>query len=258
MPTRHVSDLSIPSGSTTPQHLPHQHKRKHITFYARYIKRPLDFIVAGTSLIFIIPFLILPIYIILRIKTGASPFFRQTRIGQHRKPFQIIKFKTMTDERDSDGNLLPDEQRTTKLGAFLRSTSLDEFPELINVLKGDMSFVGPRPWIPEQMSNFAPSTQERRMMMRPGITGLAQIQGRNNLTFRQRVCFDLDYILHASLFSDVCILFRTFYKVFKREGIEQCQNALVSAQRCILPKDTETRGLKGNRLHHSSHEERSI
>lgn len=239
-PSRH---LPVSNAHTIP--LPAQRKR-HKSLYAGPIKRTLDIVISACSLIILTPFLLLPLYIILRVTTGSSPIFRQTRIGLHRKPFQIIKFKTMTDERDASGKLLSDELRTTKLGAFLRSTSLDEFPELINVLKGDMSFVGPRPWIPEQMENFSHATQKRRMDIRPGITGLAQIQGRNNLTFRQRICFDLDYVRNTSFDLDVVIFFRTFHKVFKREGIKQCSNALLSDQQGIPPKDAGSRDIRSN------------
>ena len=146
----------------------------------------------------------------------------------------------MNDRTGADGQLLPDSERTTSFGSLLRCTSLDERPELVNVLVGDMSFIGPRPWIPEQMDTFTPSTRRKRMTLRPGITGLAQIHGRNNLTFRQRVCYDLRYKRSLSLKEDLKILFYTFYKVIKREGIEQHPHALA-------PKDPQTRGLRGNR-----------
>lgn len=162
--------------------------RNH-NFYRRYGKRALDFTGALFGLICLFPVLAI-LAILLAIVQRTSPFFLQKRIGHGLKPFHIIKFKTMKDTRDKEGNLLPDEERTTVLGSLLRSTSLDELPELINVLLGDMSFIGPRPWIPDQMAIFTPSTRKKRMSLRPGITGLAQIRGRNNLTFRQRVCYD--------------------------------------------------------------------
>ncbi len=153
----------------------------------------------------------------------------------------------MNDKKDAYGKLLPDEERTTFIGSILRSTSLDELPELFNVLIGDMSFIGPRPWIPVQMRHFTPSTRRKRMIIRPGITGLAQVLGRNNLTFRERVCYDLRYRRHISFMTDARILFYTFYKVFKREGIEQLPHALGDPGHHLPPKDPETRGLRGNK-----------
>ena len=175
-------------------------------FYGRYGKRVLDFTVALLSLVCLIPlFAILAVLLVVIQRT--PPFFLQKRIGRGLKPFYIIKFKTMKDTRDAEGRLLPDEQRTTLLGSLLRRTSLDELPELVNVLLGDMSFIGPRPWIPEQMAIFTPSTRKKRMALHPGITGLAQVHGRNNLTFRQRVCYDLRYKRHLSFRYDLNILF---------------------------------------------------
>ena len=147
--------------------------RNH-NFYRRYGKRALDFTGALFGLICLFPVLAI-LAILLAIVQRTSPFFLQKRIGHGLKPFHIIKFKTMKDTRDKEGNLLPDEERTTVLGSLLRSTSLDELPELINVLLGDMSFIGPRPWIPDQMAIFTPSTRKKRMSLRPGITGLAQV-----------------------------------------------------------------------------------
>lgn len=210
------------------------------SFYSRYGKRALDFTVALFSLICLLPVLAIPAFLLIVIQ-WTSPFFLQKRIGRHLKPFYIIKFKTMKDIRDAEGRLLPDEQRSTFLGSLLRRTSLDELPELINVLLGDMSFIGPRPWIPEQMVIFTPSTRRKRMSLRPGITGLAQVHGRNNLTFRQRVCYDLHYKRRLSLKEDIKILCYTFYKVIKREGIDQHPQALP-------PKDPQTRGIRGNNL----------
>lgn len=213
--------------------------------YSRYIKRAIDFTVALLSLLCLLPFFTI-MTILLTVIQRTSPFFLQKRIGRGLTPFHIIKFKTMKDTRDADGNLLPDEQRTTFLGSLLRCTSLDELPELINVLLGDMSFIGPRPWIPEQMNTFTLSTQRKRMSLRPGITGLAQIHGRNNLTFRQRVCYDLRYRRHLSFRFDLTILLYTFYKVVKEEGIYQHPDALAKPAYTVTPKDPHTRGLRGN------------
>lgn len=215
-------------------------------FYSRCGKRALDFTVALLSLVCLIPvFAILAVLLVVIQRT--SPFFLQKRIGRGLKPFYIIKFKTMKDTRDAEGRLLPDEQRTPLLGSLLRSTSLDELPELINVLLGDMSFIGPRPWIPEQMKIFSSSTCHKRMVVRPGITGLAQVHGRNNLTFRQRVCYDLRYRRYLSFRYDFKILVYTVYKVLKREGIHQHPHALGTPARTLAPKDPYTRGLRGNK-----------
>ena len=218
--------------------------RNH-NFYRRYGKRALDFTGALFGLICLFPVLAI-LAILLAIVQRTSPFFLQKRIGHGLKPFHIIKFKTMKDTRDKEGNLLPDEERTTVLGSLLRSTSLDELPELINVLLGDMSFIGPRPWIPDQMAIFNPSTRKKRMSLRPGITGLAQIRGRNNLTFRQRVCYDLSYQRHLTFRYDLNILCYTFLKVVEREGIQQRPDALSTPARVLKPRDLMTYGLKEN------------
>lgn len=218
--------------------------RNH-NFYRRYGKRALDFTGALFGLICLFPVLAI-LAILLAIVQRTSPFFLQKRIRHGLKPFHIIKFKTMKDTRDKEGNLLPDEERTTVLGSLLRSTSLDELPELINVLLGDMSFIGPRPWIPDQMAIFTPSTRKKRMSLRPGITGLAQIRGRNNLTFRQRVCYDLSYQRHLTFRYDLNILFYTFLKVVEREGIQQRPDALSTPTRVLKPRDLMTYELKEN------------
>lgn len=227
-------------------------------FYGRYGKRVLDFTVALLSLVCLIPlFAILAVLLVVIQRT--PPFFLQKRIGRGLKPFYIIKFKTMKDTRDAEGRLLPDEQCTTLLGSLLRRTSLDELPELVNVLLGDMSFIGPRPWIPEQMAIFTPSTRKKRMALHPGITGLAQVHGRNNLTFRQRVCYDLRYKRHLSFRYDLNILFYTFYKVIKEEGIHQRPNALGKPAHTVTPKDPQTRGLRGNsRFYNGSHQTETL
>ena len=220
--------------------------RNH-NFYRRYGKRALDFTGALFGLICLFPVLAI-LAILLAIVQRTSPFFLQKRIGHGLKPFHIIKFKTMKDTRDKEGNLLPDEERTTVLGSLLRSTSLDELPELINVLLGDMSFIGPRPWIPDQMAIFTPSTRKKRMSLRPGITGLAQIRGRNNLTFRQRVCYDLSYQRHLTFRYDLNILFYTFLKVVEREGIQQRPDALSTPARVLLRPYMPVSGMRPDAL----------
>lgn len=215
------------------------------TFYKRAGKRACDFLFALFLLLALSPLLLL-ILILLVLFQGGNPFFLQTRIGRRCEPFSIVKFRTMTNTRDAEGKLLPDEERTTLVGRFLRASSIDELPELINVLTGDMSFIGPRPWIPEQMATFDAATRRLRMRIRPGISGLAQVHGRNNLTFRQRVAFDLRYSRQLSMWLDIRILFRTFWKVALSEGIAQRVDALGPVP-SAAPKDPETKGLRGNK-----------
>lgn len=159
---------------------------------------------------------------------GAGAFFLQERPGKNARLFKVIKFKTMTDEHDADGNLLPDAERLTKVGKFVRSTSIDELPQLINVLKGDMSFIGPRPLLPEYLDIYTPE-QMRRHEVRPGITGWAQIHGRNELPFTERFKYDVYYVDHLTFLFDVKIFFLTILKVFKREGISAQGQATVEA-----------------------------
>ena len=159
---------------------------------------------------------------------GAGAFFLQERPGKDAKIFKVIKFKTMTDERDADGNLLPDAERLTKVGKFVRSTSIDELPQLINVLKGDMSFIGPRPLLPKYLDLYTPE-QMRRHEVRPGITGWAQIHGRNELSFTERFKYDVYYVDHLTFMLDVKIFILTILKVFKREGISAQGQATVEA-----------------------------
>ena len=215
------------------------------TFYKRIGKRAIDFVSALLMLLVLSPLLLL-ILVALLLFQGGNPFFLQERVGRKCRPFHIIKFRTMRNTRGADGKLLPDEDRTTLVGKFLRASSLDELPELINVLIGDMSFIGPRPWIPEQMATFDTATRRLRMRIRPGISGLAQVHGRNNLTFRQRVAFDLRYSRQLSMWLDIRILFRTFWKVALSEGIAQRVDALGPIP-SSKPKDPETKGLRGNK-----------
>ena len=185
------------------------------------------------------------VILVVQLLCATPPIFRQKRVGFRCRPFYIYKFQTMTQERGADGELLPDEARTTWFGRFLRSTSLDELPELLNILKGDMSLIGPRPWIPEQMNTFPQRTQQERMSVRPGLSGFAQILGRNNISIRQRVCLDLRYIRHQSLRLDLLIFFLTIYKVLKREGIYASADSRYPLG--AAPKDPTTRGQRANR-----------
>lgn len=184
--------------------------------YAKYFKRPLDFILSLAALIVLSPVLLV-LAILGAIKMKGNPFFTQLRPGKDEKIFKLIKFRSMTCERDADGNLLPDEQRLTRYGKLLRSTSLDELPELINILKGDMSIVGPRPQLVRDMV-FMTSEQRKRHTVRPGLTGLAQVNGRNNITWEQKFEYDLAYIDGGvTLWGDIKIIFMTVGKVFHRE-----------------------------------------
>ena len=186
--------------------------------YKHYIKRILSFLIALTALI-CIGWLIVIVAIWLHFANkGAGAFFYQERPGKNAKLFKVIKFKTMTDEVDENGVPLPDEMRLTKVGRFVRSTSIDELPQLINVLKGDMALIGPRPLLPQYLELYTPE-QMRRHEVRPGITGWAQIHGRNELAFTERFKYDVYYVDHLTFALDMKILFLTVLKVFKREGI---------------------------------------
>jgi len=187
------------------------------TRYVPTIKRGLDVLLAGVLLLLTAP-LMLAMALAVRWRLGAPVFFRQQRPGLHGKPFTLYKFRTMTDARDEQGNPLPDEQRLTRLGRFLRSTSLDELPELWNVLKGDMSLVGPRPLLMEYLPLYTPE-QMRRHEVKPGITGWAQVNGRNALTWEERFALDVWYVDHVSFGLDLKILLLTLWKVVTREGI---------------------------------------
>jgi len=182
-------------------------------------KRAFDVIIALMGLIALLPLLAV-LAILVRLKLGSPIFFRQDRPGLNGKPFTLLKFRTMTDARDKQGNLLPDEQRLTRFGQLLRSTSLDELPELINVIKGEMSLVGTRPLLMDYLDLYTPE-QARRQTVKPGITGWAQINGRNNTTWEERFALDVWYVDNQSLWLDIRILFQTFAAVVKRDGISQ-------------------------------------
>lgn len=185
--------------------------------YKNFFKRVIDFCIVLTALLIIWPFLLI-IYIWLTIANkGAGAFFFQERPGKDTKIFKVMKFKSMTDERDADGNLLPDAQRLTKVGKFVRSTSIDELPQLINVLKGDMALIGPRPLLPRYLP-FYSEREQLRHTVRPGITGWAQVNGRNNITWDNKLECDAFYAENVSFLFDIKILFLTIYKVIKKEG----------------------------------------
>lgn len=186
--------------------------------YQYVIKRLIDFVVVFFVLIIIWPVLLLVTLWLHFANKGAGAFFLQERPGRYGKIFKVIKFKTMTDERDAEGNLLPDDRRLTKIGKFVRSTSIDELPQLINVLKGDMSLIGPRPLLPQYLSLYN-SEQARRHEVRPGITGWAQVNGRNAISWTRKFELDVWYVDHCSFSLDLKIIFLTIKKVFVREGI---------------------------------------
>ena len=188
--------------------------------YKYVLKRVIDFILVFIVLVVIWPILLLITIWLHFANKGAGAFFTQERPGKDGKIFRVIKFKTMTDERDTDGNLLPDAQRLTKVGRFVRSTSIDELPQLINVLKGDMALIGPRPLLPQYLSLYS-KEQARRHEVCPGITGWAQVNGRNAISWTRKFELDVWYVDHCSLKLDVKIFFLTIKKVFMRDSISK-------------------------------------
>jgi len=192
--------------------------------YRRFFKRLFDFMIALVGLIILSPLLLI-LWIGLSIANkGAGAFFLQERPGKDEKIFKVIKFKTMNDRRDENGNLLPDNERLTTIGRWIRSLSLDEIPQLINVLKGDMSLIGPRPLLVQYLPLYD-EVQRRRHEVRPGMTGWAQVNGRNAISWQEKFEHDVWYVDHLSLSLDIKILLKTVEKVFKREGINSGTNA---------------------------------
>ena len=192
--------------------------------YKHFFKRILSFCGALLALL-LIGWLILIVWLLLHYANkGAGAFFCQERPGKNGKIYKVIKFKTMTDERDAEGKLLPDAQRLTKVGKIVRSLSIDELPQIINILKGDMSFIGPRPLLVKYLPLYSPE-QMRRHEVRPGISGWAQVNGRNTITFTKQFEYDVYYVDHLTFWLDVKIFFLTILKVFKREGISEAGHA---------------------------------
>ncbi|MCI9631254.1 sugar transferase [Thomasclavelia cocleata] len=185
--------------------------------YKLLFKRLLDFILSLVALIVLSPIMLI-IAIMIRIKLGKPVIFKQKRPGKDEKIFEMYKFRTMSDKRDRKGNLLSDEDRLTKFGKLLRATSLDELPELFNILKGDMSIVGPRPQLVRDMV-FMSDKQRKRHSVRQGLTGLAQVNGRNNISWEDKINYDLKYIDKITFINDFKIIMNTVLKVFKREGV---------------------------------------
>ena len=187
-------------------------------FYMQCVKRPMGFLGALVALILLSPLFVVTIILLHFANRGAGVFFLQERPGKNEKIFKIIKFKTMTDERDADGNLLADAERLTPVGEFIRSTSIDELPQLINILKGDMAFIGPRPLLLEYLSLYS-EEQHHRHDVRPGISGWAQVNGRNNISWTEKFEHDLYYVHHIGLWMDIKVFALTIKKVFFREDI---------------------------------------
>ena len=194
-------------------------RRRHDTFYSRYGKRWFDLVLTLPGILLIsVP--LAGIALLVRAKLGSPVLFAQERPGLHGRPFTIYKFRTMTDTRDENGHLLPDAQRLTRLGRFLRSSSLDELPELWNVIKGDMSLVGPRPLLTEYLDRYT-QEQARRHEVKPGVTGWAQVNGRNAITWEEKFRLDVWYVDNLSWRLDARIIAMTLWKILKREGISQ-------------------------------------
>lgn len=193
--------------------------------YKHFFKRILDFFCSLAAIVCLSPLLVV-LTLVGAVKMKGNPFFTQPRPGKDEKIFKLVKFRTMTNERDANGKLLPDDVRLTRYGKFLRSTSLDELPELFNILKGDMAVIGPRPQLVRDMVFMTPE-QRRRHTVRQGLSGLAQINGRNAVTWETKIAYDLEYIQNITFLGDLRIIFTTLAKVFKRSDIteENCDTA---------------------------------
>lgn len=187
--------------------------------YKHFLKRVIDFTIVLLALLVIWSVLLVITVWLHFANKGAGAFFFQERPGKDGKIFKVIKFKSMTDERDADGNLLPDAQRLTKVGAFVRKTSIDELPQLINVLKGDMALIGPRPLLPEYLPYYT-KREQLRHTIRPGITGWAQVNGRNNVTWDQKLEYDAFYVEHLSLCMDCKVIIKTVKNVLTADGVD--------------------------------------
>lgn len=195
--------------------------------YKRYIKRSLDLVVATVSFIIFSPIFCIVTFLLVFINNG-KPFFFQLRPGKNARIFKIVKFKTMTDKVGQDGKLLPDAERMTVVGSFVRKTSLDEIPQLLNVIVGDMSLVGPRPLLIDYLSLYG-EEQSRRHLVKPGITGWAQVNGRNAISWKKKFEFDVEYVDNISFKMDLTILMMTVIKVFKSEGVNKENHATTEA-----------------------------
>lgn len=193
------------------------------SFYDKYVKRSIDFVLSLIAIIILSPVLAI-VALLVRIKLGGPVLFKQKRPGLNEQVFTMYKFRTMTDERDSEGELLPDEVRLTKFGKTLRSTSLDELPELFNILKGDMAIVGPRPLLVQYLPLYN-DRQKKRHCVKPGITGYAQVNGRNSITWEEKFEYDVYYVYNITIALDINVFFKTIEIVLKRDGINSDSDA---------------------------------
>lgn len=193
-------------------------EKKHKGIYEKYIKRLLDIVLSLLAIIILSPLLII-LAILVKTKLGSPVIFKQKRPGKNEKIFNLYKFRSMADERDENGDLLPDDQRLTSFGRKLRSTSLDELPELFNILKGDMSIVGPRPLLVEYLPYYS-NVEKSRHLVSPGLTGLAQINGRNSISWDEKLSFDVIYVTNINFFIDFKICLKTLIKVFKQSDVK--------------------------------------
>lgn len=212
--------------------------------YEKYIKRSMDFLVSICVIAALLPVFII-LFVVGTIKMKGNPLFFQERIGKNEKPFKLVKFRTMTNERDTKGNLLPDEVRLNAYGKFLRSTSLDELPELFNILLGQISFVGPRPLLVRYLPYYTKEEHRRHDVM-PGLTGYAQVHGRNYVTWEDKFKMDLWYVEHISFMTDIKIMLNTIYVVVNRENIETASK-IVHDGVVYQPLDVERREEGDNR-----------
>ncbi len=194
--------------------------------YERYVKRALDILLSGLAIVVLSPLLIL-LAILVRVKLGSPVIYRAKRPGKNERIFEIWKFRSMTNKKDAEGKLLPDKERLTGFGRMIRAASLDELPELFNIIRGDMSIVGPRPLAVSYLEYYT-EQEKRRHCVRPGLTGLAQVNGRNALSWEDKFAYDLKYVDHITFAEDFSIIMKTVQKVFKREGIGQGERAPVS------------------------------
>jgi len=196
--------------------------KKNDGIYKRFIKRPMDIVLSLLAIIILSPVLLI-VALLVRVKLGSPVIFKQKRPGLNEKIFKLYKFRTMTDEKDENGELLPNDIRLTKLGRILRATSLDELPELFNILKGDMSIIGPRPLLIEYLPLYN-EKQKHRHDVRPGLSGLAQVNGRNAISWDEKFDYDIEYVENLTFLLDLKIILKTFFKVLKREGINRTEN----------------------------------
>lgn len=203
--------------------------------YSKCIKRVLDIILSFLAIILLFPIMLFVAFLI-RLKLGSPIIFKQERPGKNEKIFMMYKFRSMTDEKDDNGNLLTDEERLTKFGKKLRSTSLDELPELFNILKGDMSIVGPRPLLVQYLPLYN-ERQRHRHDVRPGFTGLAQVNGRNSISWEEKFEWDIKYVEHVTLLTDIKIILKTVWVVLKRRGVSSATSATMEMFEGTKKKD---------------------